>query len=71
MAGAGVGEDREVVEFLGGFHALVAELDDVHAGGEHGVEELGEVALALAGVGAEVDAGLREPVSRTVVARTV
>ncbi len=60
VTGAGVGEDLEVLELFGGLHALVAELDDVHAVGEDGVQEVGEVALALAGVGAEVDAGVGE-----------
>lgn len=60
MAGAGVDEDLEVLQFLGGLHALVAELHDVDAAGQDRVEELREVALALAGVRAEVDAGVGE-----------
>ncbi|MGW3391611.1 hypothetical protein ACWDN2_31760, partial [Streptomyces cinereoruber] len=38
-----------MLQLLGGLHALVAELYDVHAGGEHGVEEGRQVALALPG----------------------
>ena len=60
---AGVGEHREVFELLGRLHALVAQLHDVHAAGQHGVEELGEVALPLAGVRAQVEPGAGELVA--------
>ncbi|SCD74125.1 hypothetical protein GA0115252_11704 [Streptomyces sp. DfronAA-171] len=60
MAAAGVGEDLEQFQFLGGFQALVPQLDDVDAAGEDGVEEGGEVVPVLAGVRAEVETGVRE-----------
>ncbi len=60
VPGTGLGEDPQVVEFLGRLHALVAQLNDVHPGGQHGVQELREVALAPAGVGAEVEPGVGE-----------
>lgn len=58
VAAGALGEDPQVFEFLTGFHALVAELDDVDAAGEGGVEELGEVALPLACVRAQVEPGV-------------
>src|SRR3954462_2574582 len=55
---AGVGEDLEVFQFLGRLHALVAQLHDVDAPGQDRVQELAKVTLALAGVRAEIDAGV-------------
>lgn len=60
MARGGVGEDGQVLQLLARLHALVAQLHDVHAVRQDGVEELGEVALALAGVRAQVQPGVGE-----------
>ena len=61
VAGAGVREHLQCGE-LGlrlerTVAALVAQLHDVHAAGQRGVEELGEVPALGAGVGAQVEAG--------------
>lgn len=64
VAPAGVGEDRQVFELLGRLHALVAQLDDVHPGGEHGVEEGGQVALAPAGIRAQIEPGVGQQLAR-------
>src|SRR5690606_10224292 len=45
------------LQLLAGLQALVPELDDVHAAGEGGVQELLEVAPLAPGVGAQVEAG--------------
>lgn len=58
VAACGLGENLEVFELLPRLHALVPQLDDVHACGQDGVEELGEVTLPLAGVRAEVEPGV-------------
>ncbi len=60
VPGAGVGEDFQVVQLLGRLHALVAQLHDVDATGQHGVQELREVALLLTRVGAEIEPGVGE-----------
>jgi hypothetical protein len=46
--------------------ALLPELDDIHPGAEHGVEEVRQVPLALPGVGALVQPRGRQP--RTQIA---
>ncbi|CAM5477504.1 hypothetical protein SPURM210S_01116 [Streptomyces purpurascens] len=56
----GVGEDGQPLQLLARLHALVPQLHDVDPTGQHGIEELHEVALPLAGVGAEVDPGVGE-----------
>lgn len=58
---AGVREDGEVLQLLGRLHALVPQLHDVHAVRQDRVQEVGEVALAPAGVRAEVHPGVGEP----------
>lgn len=55
VPGRDLGEDREDFEFLAALEGLVPKLDDVDASGERGVHEVGEVALAGAGIGAEVE----------------
>ncbi len=60
VPGAGVGEDLEVLQLLGGLHALVPQLHDVDPAGQDRVQELRQVALAPAGVRAEVDPGVGE-----------
>lgn len=50
-------EHIEQLELGGGLEPLVAQLHDVDAARERGVDELGEVALPFAGVGAQVQAG--------------
>ena len=71
MAAGRVGKDLQCGDFLTGFQraeallagrALVAELDDVHAAGQRGVGELGEVAALPAGVGAQVEPGGGQPI---------
>ena len=52
-----IAEHGEQLELGGRLEPLVAQLDDVDAAREGGVDELGEVALPVAGVGAEVQAG--------------
>jgi hypothetical protein len=58
---AGRTEDREVLELLAGLKALLPELDYVDPVREDGVEEGGQVALAFARVGAQVEPGPVEP----------
>ncbi len=58
---AGVREHLEQAEFLAGLQALLPELDNVHPGAEDRVEELRQVALGPAGVGAQVEARVRQP----------
>ena len=43
MPPARVGEHLEQAEFLPGLQALLAQLDDVHPGAEHGVQERHQV----------------------------
>lgn len=57
VPGSNVGEDAEDVEFLSALQRLVPQLDDVHTAGVGGIDEAGEVALAGAGIGAEVQLG--------------
>src|SRR5947209_1776516 len=48
-------EDSENFELLPALEGLVPKLDDVDASGERRVDEVGEVALTGAGIGAEVE----------------
>lgn len=50
-------QHAEDPELLATFQGLVPQLDDVHTAGVGGVDEVGEVALAGAGIGAEVELG--------------
>jgi len=66
VAGAGLGDDLQGGQFLPGlqgFGGLVAQLDDVHAAGQRGVHELGQVAAVPAGVRAQVQPRVRQPCS--------
>jgi hypothetical protein len=58
-------EHVEEGQLLRGFQALLPELHHVHAGPEHRVEELRQVALPLARVHAQVQPGLGQPVPDT------
>ncbi|GAA1512606.1 hypothetical protein GCM10009741_07790 [Kribbella lupini] len=60
---AGVGEDLQRGELVGGLHLLLPELDDVDTPAQGGVEELFEVALLRPGVGAQVQPGGVESVA--------
>ena len=53
----GGGEHFQQFQLFGGFEVFLAQLDDVHPGGEHGIEELLEVTFAPPGTGAQVEAG--------------
>ncbi|MCY1312142.1 hypothetical protein D9M70_625370 [compost metagenome] len=57
MPSGGLTEYFEEVQLFSRLNGLVPELDDVHATGEGGVDEVGEVAALLAGIRAEVQAG--------------
>lgn len=59
-----------MLQLLGGLHALVPELDDVHACGEHRVQESGEVTLELAGVRAQIEPGIGQLLARRGHGRT-
>jgi hypothetical protein len=58
---AGGAEHREVLQLLPCFEALLAELDDVDTAAQRGVEEVRQVALGLARVGAQVEPRPAEP----------
>jgi RimJ/RimL family protein N-acetyltransferase len=55
-----LGEDLKRGELRFGLDPLVAQLDDVDATSERGVDELGEIAAIVTRVGAEVEAGVGE-----------
>ena len=54
-----LGAGLQRAEALLADRALVAQLDDVDATGQRGVDELGEVAALAPGIGAQVQAGGR------------
>jgi hypothetical protein len=60
---AGGSEHLEQRQLLAGFQALLPQLDDVHPGGEHRVEERNQVTLAPPPVGAQVEPGGRQPLT--------
>ena len=57
-------EDLGVGDFRARLQPLLPQLDDVDAGGQYGVKELGQVALALPRVRAQVEPGVGKPVLR-------
>ena len=59
---AGVREHLQRGQLVRGLHLLLAELHDVHATGQCGIQELFEVALLLARIRAQVETGIGEPV---------
>lgn len=62
-------QDAEVLEFLGGFERLVAQLHDVDAAGVGRVDELGEVPSIAAGISAQVEPGGGEQHAASVSVR--
>jgi len=50
-------ERLQAAQLVAGLDALLPQLHDVDPVGQHGVEEVGEVALPLAGVRAEIEPG--------------
>ena len=57
---AAAANDLEKAQLVARLEALLPQLDDVHAAGKHRVEEVGQITLALAGVGAQIEPGLGE-----------
>ena len=55
-----LGAGLQCPEALLADRALVAQLDDVHAAGQGGVDELGQVAALPAGVSAQVEVSFGE-----------
>lgn len=68
VARRGLGEDLQKRQLLASLERLVPQLDDVDSAGEGGVDELGEVALTVAGVGAEVELGIGDRHALSVAA---
>ncbi len=66
MPGSLLPEHLQERELLRGLQALLPQLDDVHPGTEHSVQEGREITLPLPGVRAQVEPGRREPVPDTV-----
>lgn len=71
VPGCDLGKHVEDFELLAALDGLVAQLDDVDTAGVGGVDEVGEVALAGAGVGAEVELCGGEGHEASVSARPV
>ena len=59
---AGVREHLQRGQFVRSLHLLLAELHDVHATGQCGVQELLEVALLLPRIRAQVEPGVGQSV---------
>ncbi len=57
-------EDFQEPKLVTRLKSLLSELDDVHAIGQYGVQEFGEVTLVLPGVRTEIEPGLRQRRSR-------
>ena len=62
-------EHLQVPKLLAGFQALLPQLDDVHAVAEDRVQEARQVALALPGVGAQVQARGSQAVTQVIRCR--
>src|SRR6185369_9020063 len=60
----GIGDLRQHLQepqLVARFQALLSELDDVHSTGIGRREKVAKVTLALPGIGAQIEPGLREP----------
>jgi hypothetical protein len=54
-------EDVEIAQLLASLQAFLAQLNNIHAAPEHGVEEVRQVTLPLARVRAQVQPGSGQP----------
>ncbi|GAA1605604.1 hypothetical protein GCM10009789_69440 [Kribbella sancticallisti] len=60
---AGVGKHLQGSQLVGCLQVLLAELDDVHATTQRGIQELHQIALLLPRIRTQVEIGVRQLVT--------